>query len=174
MVNQSGWIGIVVGVFFVGLIIGIVPNYVEKATVQKNLDLFDELDLVAFNNRDMERIKEIHMPDVKVINRDGSVTQPMTPDHQEELEFLFNTFPDFEIYEHPIGFGSGEWTAGLSYSRGTWLTPIELEDGTILEPTGESFDVSIVTLAKWDDGRIVEEYLIWDNEDWMKQIGIKS
>ena len=52
------------------------------------------------------------------------------------------------------------------------ITPIELEDGTILEPTGKSFDVRIVTLAKWKDGRIVEEYLIWDNEDWNKQIGL--
>ena len=172
MVKQSIWIGISIGVFFAGLAIGVIPSMMEKAMVQKNLDLFDELDLVAFNNRDMERIKEIHMPDVIVINRDGSVTKGMTPDHQAELEFLFDTFPDFSINEHPIGFGSGEWTAGLSISTGTWLNPIELEDGIILEPTGESYEVRIVTLAKWNDGRIVEEYLIWDNEDWNKQIGL--
>ena len=146
----------------------------EQTTVQKNLDLFDELDLVAFNNRDMERIAEIHMPDVKVINRDGKITEPFDPDHKAELEFLFNTFPDFSINEHPIGFGQGNWTAGLSISTGTFLNPMELPDGTVIEPTGESFEVRIVTLAKWHDGRIVEEYLIWDNEDGMRQIGIIS
>jgi hypothetical protein len=144
----------------------------EQDTVQGNLDLFDELDLVAFNNRDMKRIAEIHMPDVKVINRDGKVTEPFDPDHKAELEFLFNTFPDFSINEHTIGFGQGNWTAGLSISTGTFLNPITLEDGTVIEPTGESFEVRIVTLANWEDGRIVEEYLIWDNEDWMRQIGV--
>ncbi len=144
----------------------------EQTTVAKNLALFDELDLIAFNNRDMERIAEIHMPDVKVINRDGKITEPFDPDHKDELLFLFETFPDFSINEHPIGFGQGDWTAGLSISTGTFLNPMELPDGTIIEPTGESFEVRIVTLAKWQDGRIVEEYLMWDNEDWMKQLGI--
>ena len=50
MVNQSIWIGISIGVFFAGLAIGVIPSMMEKAMVQKNLDLFDELDLVAFNN----------------------------------------------------------------------------------------------------------------------------
>ena len=145
----------------------------EEAIVQRNLELFDELDLIAFNNRDMERIAEIHMPDVKVINRDGQVTEPFDPDHKDELLFLFETFPDFSINEHPIGFGQGNWTAGLSISTGTFLNPMKLPDGTVIEPTGESFEVRIVTLAKWQDGRIVEEYLIWDNEDWMKQIGVE-
>ena len=93
-------------------------------------------------------------------------------DHKAELEFLFNTFPDFSINEHTIGFGQGNWTAGLSISTGTFLNLMELPDGTVIEPTGESFEVRIVTLANWEDGRIVEEHLIWDNEDWMKQIGV--
>ena len=141
-------------------------------TVQKNLDLFDELDLIAFNNRDMERIAEIHTPDVKVINRDGQVTGPFDPNHKDELLFLFETFPDFSINEHPIRFGQDDWTAGLSISTGTFLNSMELPDGTKIEPTGKSFEVRIVTLAKWEDGRIVKEYLIWDNEDWMRQIGV--
>ena len=144
-----------------------------EAMVQRNLALFDELDLVAFNNRDLERIAEIHMPDVKVINRDGQVTEPYDPDHKDELLFIFETFPDFKINEHPIGFGQGNWTAGLSISTGTFLNPMKLPDGAVIEPTGKSFEISIVTLAKWQDGRIVEEYLMWDNEDWMRQIGVE-
>lgn len=145
----------------------------DQKIVQTNLALFDELDLVAFNNKDMERIAEIHMPDVKVINRDGTLTEPFDPDHKDEILFLFETFPDFSINSHPIGFGQGNWTAGLSVSTGTFLNPMELPDGTIIEPTGKSFEVTIVTLAYWEDGRIVEEYLMWDNEDWMRQIGIE-
>ncbi len=142
--------------------------------VQRNLDTFDELDLVAFNNRDMERIAEIHAPDVRVINPDGTVTTPYYPDHEDELAFLFHIFPDFSINEHPIGFGQGNWTAGLSISTGTFFNPMELPDGTVIEPTGKSYEVRVVTLANWEDGRIVEEYLIWDNQDWMSQIGVKG
>ena len=104
---------------------------------------------------------------------DESIKSFRIQDHKAELEFLFNTFPDFSINEHTIGFGQGNWTAGLSISTGTFLNPMELPDGTIIEPTGEFFEVRIVTLANWEDGRIVEEYLIWDNEDWMRQIGVE-
>lgn len=57
----------------------------ERAITAKNLKTFDELDLVAFNNRDIELIKQIHAVDVKVYNPDGTITQPAAP-HIEELE----------------------------------------------------------------------------------------
>jgi outer membrane murein-binding lipoprotein Lpp len=62
---------------------------VERATTAKNLQTFDELDLVAFNNRDMALIKKIHAEDVKVYNPDGTITEPMAP-HAEELQFLLS------------------------------------------------------------------------------------
>ena len=49
-----------------------------------------------------------------------------------------------------------------------------LENETVLEPTGKSFEMKIATLIKWNDGKIKEEYLFWDNADWNKQIGIEN
>ncbi len=144
----------------------------EKETVAKNLALFDELDLVAFNNRDMKRIEEIHTPNIKVYNTNNTLTEGFDPKHKGELDFLFTTFSDFDIYDHTIGFGAGDWTAGVSRSRGTFNTPMKLPNGKVIQPTGKLFDVRIATLAKWKDGRIVEEWLFWDNEDWMRQIGV--
>ncbi len=144
----------------------------EKKQVEKNLALFDELDLEAFNNRDFKRIEEIHGPNVKVYNTNNTLTEGWNPDHKGELEFLFTTFSDFDIYEHTIGFGAGNWTAGVSKSRGTFDTPMKLPNGKVIQPTGKKFDVRIATLAKWKDGRIEEEWLFWDNEDWMRQIGV--
>ena len=143
----------------------------EKKQVESNLSLYDELDLKAFNNRDFKRIEEIHGPNVKVYNTDNTLTEGFNPHHQGELEFLFTTFSDFEIYDHIIGFGAGDWTAGASKCRGTFDTPMRLPDGRVVQPTGKRFDVRIATLAKWKDGRIEEEWLFWDNEDWMRQIG---
>lgn len=144
----------------------------EKALEAKNVALYDEMDLVAFTGHDMKRIAEIHADDVVVYNPDGSVTRGMTPNHERELQWLFDTFPDIEINEHPIKFGSGDWTAGMSVTTGTFSEPMKLADGSEISPTGKPFKIRIVTLVRWEDGRIAEEYLFWDNLDWNRQIGI--
>jgi hypothetical protein len=142
----------------------------ERAATARHLKTFDELDLEAFNSRDMKRIKEIHADDVMVYNPDGTTTSPMPP-HAEELQFLFDTF-DFKVTDHIVGFGFGEWTAGISISEGKWVKPITTPDGTVLQPTGKKVSLKIATIARWEDGRIAEEYLFWDNADWNRQVGL--
>lgn len=143
----------------------------ERDATAKHLDIFDTLDLVAFNNRDMKLIKQIHTEDVKVYNPDGTITHPMKP-HAEELQFLFDTF-DFKVADHIVGFGYGEWTAGISISEGAWVKPITMPDGTVLQPTGKPVSLKIATIARWQNNRIIEEYLFWDNADWNRQIGLE-
>jgi hypothetical protein len=55
---------------------------------------------------------------------------------------------------------------------GTFTGPLKLPDGTVIEPTGESFDVVFSTIAHWRDGKIVEEYLKYDNASFMQQLGL--
>ena len=55
---------------------------------------------------------------------------------------------------------------------GTFTGPLELPDGTVIEPTGKSFEVDFSTIARWRDGKIVEEYLKYDNGSFMQQIGL--
>lgn len=143
----------------------------ERAQTARHLEIFDELDLVAFNSRDMKRIGEIHADNVIVHNPDGTKTSPFPP-HSEELQFLFDTF-DFTVAEHIVGFGFGEWTAGISISEGRWVKPITTPDGKVLQATGKSVSLKIATIARWENGRIAEEYLFWDNADWNRQIGLE-
>jgi len=142
----------------------------ERAQTATHLAIFDELDLVAFNDRDMKRIGEIHADNVIVHNPDGTQTSPFPP-HSEELDFLFDTF-DFKVAEHIVGFGFGEWTAGISISEGQWVKPFTLPNGTVLQPTNKKVRIKIATIARWENGRIAEEYLFWDNADWNRQIGL--
>ena len=144
----------------------------ERKQTARHLEIFDELDLVAFNNRDMKRIGEIHADEVIVHNPDGTKTSPFSP-HAEELDFLFDTF-DFVVTDHIVGFGHGEWTAGISISEGKWVKPITLPNGSVLQPTGKKVRLKIATIARWENGRIAEEYLFWDNADWNRQIGLKQ
>ncbi|MGD1837102.1 MAG: ester cyclase [Nitrososphaeraceae archaeon] len=143
----------------------------EKELVTKNIALFDKMDLEAFSNHDMKMIKEIYSDNVKVYNPDGSLIAGIVL-NERNLKQLFNTFPDIKITEHPIKFGVGNWTAGIGVTKGTWSNPMILSNGTVLEPTGNSFEMNIATLIKWNDGKIEEEYLFWDNADWNKQIGL--
>jgi len=143
----------------------------ERAATAKHLEIFDELDLIAFNKRDMTRIKQIHSDNVKVYNPDGTITKGMSPHHAEELQFLFDTF-DFVVTDHIVGFGYGDWTAGISISEGKWVKPITMPDGTVLQPTGKKVRIKIATIARWKNNRIAEEYLFWDNADWNRQVGL--
>jgi hypothetical protein len=145
----------------------------ERVATEKHLKIFDELDLVAFNKRDMTRIKQIHADDVKVYNPDGTITEGMNPHHAGELQFLFDTF-DFVVTDHIVGFGYGDWTAGISISEGKWVKPLTMPDGTVLQPTGNKVRIKIATIARWENNRIAEEYLFWDNADWNRQIGLGS
>lgn len=56
--------------------------------------------------------------------------------------------------------------------RGTMSGRMKAPDGTMIPPTGKSFDVDFYTVAKWDDGQIVEENLMYDLVTFMKQIGL--
>ena len=143
----------------------------ERAQTARHLETFAEMDLVAFNNRDMDRIREIHADNVIVYNPDGGETS-LFPPHAEELQFLFDTF-DLKIPEHIVSFGFGEWTAGISIPEGRWVKPITTPDGTVLQPTGKPVRLKVATIARWENGRIAEEYLFWDNADWDRQIGLE-
>lgn len=143
----------------------------KEALEAKNIALYDKMDLVAFTQHDMKTIQKIHSDDVLVYNPDGSLTQGMDK-HTNEMQWLFDTFPDIEINKHPIKFGSDNWTAGMSVTTGTFSAPMKLQNGTVIPPTGKKFSIRIVTLVRWENGRIAEEYLFWDNADWNKQIGL--
>jgi len=47
-----------------------------------------------------------------------------------------------------------------------------LPDGTVIEPTGKSFEVVFWTIARWRDGKIVDEHLKYDNGLFLQQIGL--
>jgi hypothetical protein len=36
----------------------------------------------------------------------------------------------------------------------------------------EPFEVTLSTIARWRDGRIIEEYLMYDNASFIQQIGV--
>jgi len=143
----------------------------ERATVQKNIKTFDELDFVVFSNQEWTRLHESHSKDVKVNWPDGHFTTGIEK-HIEDLKAMFVYAPDTSIKVHPVKFGSGEFTSVIGVMTGTFTKPMPIGDGKFIQPTGKKFSLNMCTVGHWKDGVMIEEWLFWDNATYMKQIGI--
>ena len=108
--------------------------------VEANLKRMDDLDFQAWNNADWHGLfTHLHTEDVYVDFKGMPPTRGIDAHAAAMKGFadMVGTVP--QIVSHPIRFGSGEWTCVVGESA----------DGT-----------RMVTVARWRDGAIAEEY-IW-------------
>lgn len=105
--------------------------------VEQNLAAFDRLDFEAWNKQDWELFSQIHGDDVHVSGF-GTTTDGNDVHVAWSQEFTAANPDSYRILEHPIRIGAGDWTA---------VTGV-LEDGS-----------TMATIARWENGRIAEEYL---------------
>jgi hypothetical protein len=112
------------------------PNCAGQEQVEQNLALFDRVDFEAWNNRDWDLFRQLHGDDVKVAGF-GAATEGID-DHVAFARAAVAANPEAKILAHPIRFGAGDWTA---------VTGL-LSDGS-----------TFATIARWENGRIAEEYL---------------
>lgn len=141
--------------------------------IEQNLVKFDTLDFVVYSKQKWERLHESHAENIKVYYPDGSITYGLK-DHIARLDPMFTFAPDTQIKVHPIRFGTGNYTAVTGYIEGTFTKPMMLPNGTSIPPTGKSFKLPMCTIGLWKDGVMYEEHLFWDNQAFMKQIGLAN
>jgi predicted ester cyclase len=144
----------------------------EKAVIENRLLSFDTLDYDFYTNQKWDEFSHSHADDILVYYPDGSTTEGLAPAHIEALKPMFTFAPDTRIEKHPVRFGSGEWTAVIGELEGTFSQPMPIGEGKTIPPTGKQFKLRMATIGKWQDGKMVEEYLFWDNQSFMKQIGL--
>ncbi|MFG2166620.1 nuclear transport factor 2-like protein [Micromonospora chersina] len=109
--------------------------------VSRNLKSMDELDFKAWNGADWEGLfAHLHTDDV-LVDVHGQPATHGIGEHIEAMKALVPAGAETppQVASHPIKFGSGEWTCVVG----------EFEGGG-----------RMVTVAKWRDGAIAEEY-IW-------------
>jgi len=95
--------------------------------------------------------------------------------HIEDLKSTFVWAPDTRIETHPIKVAQGEWTAVIGVIEGTFTRPMPIGDGKFIEPTGKPFKLTMSTFGHWTkEGTMDEEYLFWDNQEFMCQIGLAN
>lgn len=135
-----------------------------------HLATFDTLDFDVFSNQEWDRLKESHSADVLVHWPDGHTTKGIDR-HIADLKAMFVYAPDTRIKEHPVRIGDGEWTAVTGIMEGTFTKPMPTPNGEIA-PTGKSFKLPMATVSHWKNGTMDEEYLFWDNQTYMTQLGL--
>jgi hypothetical protein len=132
---------------------------------------FDTLDFDVFTNQKWDRLHESHSKDVIVHWPDGHQTKGIEK-HIEDLKAMFVYAPDTRIQEHPVKIAQGEWTSVIGFMEGTFTKPMPIGEGKTIAPTGKSYKIIMCTVGHWKNGVMDEEYLFWDNQTYMKQIGL--
>lgn len=145
----------------------------NNVTIEKNLITFDTLDYTVFSNQQWTRLHESHSKDVKVNWPDGHFTVGIEK-HIADLSAMFIYAPDTRIKQHPIRFANstGEWTCVTGVFEGTFTKPMPIGNGKFIQPTGKAFKMPMCTVGHWKDGIMFEEFLFWDNQTYMNQIGL--
>jgi hypothetical protein len=146
------------------------PN--NDQLTQERLRRFDSLDFQFYSNQKWDSFAISHDSNIRVIYPDGTVTTGLYPQHIDMLTPLFAFAPDTKITNHPVKFGSGDWTAVIGEMEGTFSKPMDMGNGKVIQPTGKKFKLSMSTIGHWKGGKMIEEYLHWDNQSLMKQIGL--
>ena len=104
---------------------------------QANLDRMDRLDFEAWNNRNWTLFEELHSPDVLVVDFTGNTTRGIEQHLQWAMAFVAAQ-PESKVSAHPIKIAAGDWTVATGTLPG---------------------NLTLLTLARWEDGRMAEEYL---------------
>ena len=140
--------------------------------IAQNLMKFDTLDFDVFSNQKWDRLKESHAQDIIVSWPDGHDTHGIDK-HIEDLKAMFVALPDLRITEHPIKIANGHWTAVTGRMVGTFSKPMPLGNGKFAQPTGKKLDMTMATIGHWTDAGVMDhEWLFWDNQTYMKQLGL--
>lgn len=143
----------------------------ELAMEQKNLANFDDLDFNVFSNRKWDQLSHSHAKDILVHWPDGHTTTGIDV-HIADLEKMFVYAPDTRIKVHPIRIAQGNLTAVSGVMEGTFTQPMPLGDGKFIQPTGKAFKLPMATIGRWENGVMQEEWLYWDNQTYMTQLGL--
>jgi predicted ester cyclase len=140
-----------------------------------NKELMKTLDN-AWNSQDWETFSERHADNVAVFwPGQADPTRGVQNHHEESLEF-FKMFPDNHLANDPykILFAEGDYTCSVADFTGTFKGAMKGLDGKMIQPTNKKFHLEFCTVAYWQDRKILEERLYYDQVGMLKQIGVNS
>ncbi|KAH7254365.1 uncharacterized protein BKA55DRAFT_510361 [Fusarium redolens] len=102
----------------------------------------------------------------------GGVTRNL-PEHIDDMRLLYGSFSDVVTHNrnYIVLFGERDWTVALTRASGVNDGPIDGLDGELSAPTFRTINPTIMTIARWSGGQMMEEYLWQDPIIWYRQLG---
>jgi hypothetical protein len=128
----------------------------------------------AFNARDFAAVDAVHHRDM--VAYITGLAEPVygKEAHSAAMQQMLRIFPDIHVYSdpYPIQFGSGDWITVVTNATGTFTGELTLPDGTVIAPTGKSFDVEFGQTSKWNGDQLIIISAFWDAALQRQQIGL--
>ncbi|WP_316825959.1 MULTISPECIES: hypothetical protein [Pedobacter] len=113
---------------------------------KRNLTTFDNLDFIGWTQRNLSVFNSAHDENVYVEWSGNNATS--LNKHTADAERVFTFLqPGDGVTSHPVKIAQGDWTAVIGLTSST-------NAATSAKTIG-----ALVTIAKWRNGKIVEEYL---------------
>jgi predicted ester cyclase len=137
---------------------------------EKNRELMKTLD-DAWNSQEWDIFEERHADNVAVYWPGQPETTRGLHNHREESVEFFKIFPDNHLVNNPY-FSKDDYTCSVADFTGTFKGPMKGLDGKMIQPTNKKFHLEFCTVAHWENGKILEERLFYDQVGMMKQIGV--
>jgi len=140
-----------------------------------NKELMKTLDN-AWNSQDWETFSERHADNLAVFWPGQADPTRGVQNHREESIEFFKMFPDNHLANDPykILFAEGDYTCSVADFTGTFKGAMKGLDGKMIQPTNKKFHLEFCTVAYWQDRKILEERLYYDQVGMLKQIGVNS
>jgi len=135
------------------------------------LATFDTLDFDVYSHQKWDRLGESHAADIVVTWPDGHETNGLAK-HVDDLKEMFVFAPDNNIAVHSIRICSGDYTAVSGIMTGTFSRPMPTAGGKTIPPTGKAYRLPMATIGHWKGTTMDHEWLYWDNQAFMQQIGL--
>jgi len=168
---------------FSAIAVALVPNSfaqysgIEKyrkheQNIDQRLARSDTLDFFILSHQNWSRLNYSHAKNVVVHWPDGRRTKGLD-EHIQDLKAMFVYAPDTRVRSHTVKFGSGDWTCLIAEMEGTFTRPMPSADRREISPTGKRFKIRMCTVGHWNKrGLMDEEYLFWDKQSYMRQLGL--
>lgn len=126
-----------------------------------------------FNARDFTGLDEVHGQNM--IAYMTGLAQPIygRAAHSKAMKELVKSFPDIHVNTpYPIQFGGGDWITVVTNVTGTFTGELAMPDGTVVPPTGTSFDLEFGQTSKWQDDQLIIISAFWDSALQARQLGM--
>lgn len=108
------------------------------------------------------------------------ITNPLTADYMgltlghstSAAEEIAKAIPGAHVIKAFNTLFAQVLSQGATLGDGSKAMPIG--DGKTIQPTGKRFAIGMATIGHWQGKTMDHEWLFWDNQDFMKQLGLSN